>query len=359
MERTFENGRQVVVLRPSGWARWITAGFLCFWLCGWAMGEVAGLGLLLGVAGVLGGAEVRWLPRLPAGVAAPAALFALIWTSFWTLGGVLAIREVLRQLFGVDRIEYDAAGVTRVARIGPFVSTRTFAREEIRGFVLHRAALAIVTARGPVSMIQGGSRAEQIELKADLERTLAPSQAARPPELPASWESGVDTEGVPVIQRRPVLRQRQGAFVGFVAAGLGAIALVVARRALSGSDPLLWIPAAILGTFASGAAAGAAWLGFGREAIRLRAGQAEVHRWFAGRKQIETFFPVSLALERSTDSDGDDLYRLVMIGPSARKCVAQTPDQPDEPLEIGRWMAQKLGCDLRLPPELKARVHAA
>jgi hypothetical protein len=359
MERTFENGRQVVVVRSSGPARWIAAGFLCFWLCGWAMGEVAGLGLLLGVAGLLGGAEVRWLPRLPAGAAAPAALFALLWTSFWTLGGVLAIREVLRLLWGVDRIEYDAAGITRIARIGPFVSTRTFAREEIRGVALHRTALSILTARGPVPLVQGGSRAEQSELKSDLERTLALGQAVRPPELPASWESGVDLEGMPVLQRRPALRQRQGALVGFLAAGLGAAALVLARRAMSGSDPRLWVPAAILGAFASGAAAGAAWLGFGREAIRMRAGQAEVHRWLAGRKQIEIFAPVSLALEHSTDGDGDDLYRLVMVGPSARKNVAQSLYQPDEPLEIGRWMAQKLGCELRLPPELKARVDAA
>ena len=200
---------------------------------------------------------------------------------------------------------------------------------------------------------------EQSELKGDLEKTLALGQAVRPPELPATWESGVDLEGIPVLQRRPALRQRQGAIVGILAAGLGAAALVLARRAMSGSDPLLWLPAAILGTLASGAAAGAVWLGFGREAIRLRAGQAEVHRWLAGRKQIETFSPVSLALEHSTDSDGDDVYRLAMIGPSARKSVAQSLHQPDEPLEIGRWMAQKLGCELRLPPELKSRVDAA
>src|SRR5262245_21855666 len=47
MERSWESGRHVVSFRAAGWARFIPAAFLAFWLCGWAVGEVFAGGTLV------------------------------------------------------------------------------------------------------------------------------------------------------------------------------------------------------------------------------------------------------------------------------------------------------------------------
>src|SRR5262245_10804555 len=111
----FDAGHWVVTLRPAGAGRFFGAAFLGVWLCGWACGEVFGLGFLLSalVSIVAPGA----LERLGASgsfthaaASAMALLFMVLWLGFWTLGGILAGREFLRQLWAADRIAWDGAG---------------------------------------------------------------------------------------------------------------------------------------------------------------------------------------------------------------------------------------------------------
>ena len=358
MNRTSEGGRWVVELRPGGIARWISAAFLSFWLVGWAMGEIFGLTLLAGGLGI----HLDRLPfRTPTAGGAPLLLFALVWTSFWTLGGVLAIAQVLQLLWGADRLEYDGAGVRRLSRVGPFARSRYFPREEIRAFRLLRSRLVLETRRGAVTLTRLGSRADQLELKSDLERALA--LGAEPPPLaqdpPAGWESGVDLEGSPVLRRSPALRRRQAAWVWLLFAALAAAVWSQVAKAMAGAGPLAWAPVVFLSLFMTAAGAGAAWLTLGGEAIRLAPGRAEIHRWFGSKKWVQALVPVQLELVRTIDSDNDERYALVIEGADGRKSVARAIDDPFELLQLARWMAAKLNCELRLPPELRTKSDAA
>jgi hypothetical protein len=362
MNRTFEEGRVVVELKPAGIQRWIVAGFLSFWLVGWSFGEVAGLGLLLGSLGLLAKIEVGWLPKLASSASGPAAIFGLVWVSFWTLGGVMAARELLGMLWGTDRIEVDGAGVRRTSRIGPLAWTRVFAREELRGVGLRRAHLVLETRRGPVTLTRYGSPEEHGELKREIERALAfgsPGATAAVEGPPQGWEHLVDLEGAPLLKRSGRLRARQAALVWVLFAALAAAAATLVASAVTRADLLAWIPAAILTLFAAAALAGAAWLSFGGEAIRMRPGEAEVHRWFGSRKWVQSFRPAHLKLEHQLDSDGDDTYQLVLRGAAGAKTLARALYEPYELERLGRWMAAKLDCSLELPSHMKVKDGVA
>lgn len=62
---------------PSGMGRFFVVGFLCFWLCGWAFGEVMVFRELL---------------------AGRANLFMFVWLGGWTVGGLFAFLSVWNAL---------------------------------------------------------------------------------------------------------------------------------------------------------------------------------------------------------------------------------------------------------------------
>ncbi len=68
-------------------------GFLCFWLCGWAVGEIFVLGaLIVGVVSVFQG-------NLPLNASALCpGLFMVAWLGGWTFGGIMAMRQVWNML---------------------------------------------------------------------------------------------------------------------------------------------------------------------------------------------------------------------------------------------------------------------
>src|SRR5262245_40573744 len=93
-------------LRVTGIGRFFSAGFLAFWMCGWAVGEYFALWFLLraGYALVMG--EPLRNGHKPIELAGMLVIgaFLLIWLTLWTVGGVAAGMELLRRLFGRDRI---------------------------------------------------------------------------------------------------------------------------------------------------------------------------------------------------------------------------------------------------------------
>ena len=244
MNRTLEEGRWVVELRPSGIGRWVSVAFLTFWLAGWVVGEAFGLTILLATLGATAGFSIHGLPRVPSGGAGAAMFaFAVVWVGFWTLGGVGAASAVLSMVWGVDRILYDGAGVRRVSRTGPFTRTRDFARDEVRGVSLRRTSLVLETGRGVATLTRFGSRAELVELRAEIERALAlGAESPEPRDLPAGWESAVDLEGIPVVQRSTAIRRRQAAFVSVLFAALAAGVVTTTRAALAGGSITGWAP---------------------------------------------------------------------------------------------------------------------
>ena len=202
----FEEGRHVVELRPVGIGRWITSGFLMFWLAGWAAGETFGLWMLGALLGGALGFEVPHQPKVPSGGAALGLFgFVLVWTGFWTLGGFAAAMTVLRSLWGVDRIEWDATGVRRTARVGRFGRARLFSRDEIQRVRLQRGkGVVLETPRGLAELTTFGTEQDMAELRAEIEQALSlGDRAAAPAELPKGWEAAVDVEGTPVLQKSP------------------------------------------------------------------------------------------------------------------------------------------------------------
>src|SRR5262249_37022271 len=99
-------------LRATGIGRFLLAGFLSFWLTGWAAGEAFALWMLVGGARSLlpPGPPSGGHPQpLSVGRAVAAGVFLLFWLTLWTFGGIAAGRELLRLLFGRDRfrVNYD------------------------------------------------------------------------------------------------------------------------------------------------------------------------------------------------------------------------------------------------------------
>src|SRR3972149_1555558 len=77
----------------------VGTGFLCVWLCGWLAGECFALFFLVGIAT---GREKG------GGIAAAGSL--LVWLTFWTFGGLMAMAQAyagLRSMFGVERWTFE------------------------------------------------------------------------------------------------------------------------------------------------------------------------------------------------------------------------------------------------------------
>jgi hypothetical protein len=113
-------GRQVR-LKPRGAGRFFASGFLIFWLCGWAAGEVLALWVLVrGAISLITGEALgsEGGPVAP-GPAIAVGVFMVVWLTLWTIGGICAIRELLKMLWAEDRIS-TASGLLSVSRrLGP------------------------------------------------------------------------------------------------------------------------------------------------------------------------------------------------------------------------------------------------
>src|SRR5688572_29573937 len=93
-------------LLPRGPGRFVGAVFLIVWLSGWAVGEAFALWILVKgvIALVTGQPPDPGRDTLEVGVAGMAGAFLLLWLFLWTLGGIAAIGELLRSLWGEDRL---------------------------------------------------------------------------------------------------------------------------------------------------------------------------------------------------------------------------------------------------------------
>jgi hypothetical protein len=73
-----------------------------------------------------------------------------------------------------------------------------------------------------------------------------------------------------------------------------------------------------------------------------------VLRWFGSKRWLSIYTGAAISVEHSRDSDGDDWYRLVLRGSAGAKTLASTL-RDSYPLEqVGRWIASRLGTELRV-----------
>src|SRR5262245_21101596 len=187
-------------LRSCGVGRFMSAAFLAFWLCGWAVGEGFVLWILITGAAALvtGRPPEAGREPLQVGPALFMGAFLLAWLALWTVGGIAAIAELLRLLWGEDRIQVASGRLTVTWGRGPFQSQRVFERETIRAVSLtgFREHLILRTERESIELSGLGSQEERREGAAVLRAAIGlsddPSVSAA---IPRGWEEVITSEG--------------------------------------------------------------------------------------------------------------------------------------------------------------------
>lgn len=357
---SFGTGWQVT-LRPRGAGRFVIVLFLGFWLCGWAAGEwFAGGTLLAGLRELLAPElELPWLPRManraPAN-AWPVLAFLAFWLTFWTIGGLAAMAEVLRALVGSDVVRWDHEGVEFVRRAGPFVSRRRLRWSEMREPISRRRGRLVAdTRRGVAPLAALGTDEERVQLgnwlaQAWREARGGANEAHESREsAPRGWRIEPGDDGRPMLVSDPSARRAGAMIVSFFAALLGAVAAGVGATAAGAAS---WAGAAVLGTVALAAASGAAYLALGRDELRPGRGMLRRVRRFLGREWVREFAPARLRLEQGRDSDGDERWALVVTGPDGRMELGSDLHAPGTARHLGVWLAARMDVTLEgLPVE--------
>ena len=173
-----------VTLRATGVARYFNAAFLGLWLVGWAIGEIAAVGLLVAiiVVPILRRREID-LPAFfeswtSAGAPAAIFLFLVVWTALWTIGGYAAMAAFLRSAAGKDRLRLLPAALEFMRGAGPFRRTRVINRADIRRVRIrhHDHALVADTTFGTLLLTELGTAPErENDLPLAARRSSAPA----------------------------------------------------------------------------------------------------------------------------------------------------------------------------------------
>ncbi len=298
-------------LRPQGCARWFGASFLAVWLVGWVMGEVFAAGGLVGVAASFLPSSLvgDWRPKsFPTGMGAVlSGSFLLGWLSLWTVGGIAAIKELLRLLWSSDEISVAGSTLTVRSRIGLWPRTRRFERDDLRVVRLreHDQWLVAETRAGDeVVLTQLGDAATRGEIRQEIQSRLALPDSTQVAEedaitLPLGWESVKEGESLTVLRR--------SWFIG---------------RALFSTDYVI-------------------------ETRRFTR-----RRRFLGRTWLTTLEPASLELATSTDGDGDKHHTLNVGGPQGKIALESALHDSRSVVHLGRWIGARGGWEGNpSPPE--------
>jgi hypothetical protein len=220
--------------RAEGPGRFLVAGFLSVWLVGWAAGESFALWLL-------------WR-ALRSGIDRWTLLIAMVvWGSLWTLGGFLAVGEVLRCLWSEDRLETQGDQELVVASwMGPIRRCRRIPWKEIRLFEAtvqgsQVGVLVAVLDERRVEITRLGSERQRLEAAGALNASLGPSyrsdhQPGATPCLPSQWQELTPPFSSPLLIPSTVLRRRQALVMVVVTAGVAAgLAAALAAAVAGGS----------------------------------------------------------------------------------------------------------------------------
>ena len=234
------------------------------WLCGWAFGETfaiwmlvkGAIALLTGMPPDPGRAPLQVTPAVLVGV------FLLFWLSIWTLGGIAAIGELLRLLWGDDRILVASGRLTVTWLRGPL---RLEPIVRARRHPPHRPVRAtrLPGARhddAAPELSRLGTRNQRMEAASALSTELRLVEAADAPRgaLPDRWEEIVTPEGERALVPNLTTRRRQAQVASALAMLAAGATFVVAREIPRNSG--LVATAAVAFAFTIALAAGAVWL---------------------------------------------------------------------------------------------------
>lgn len=343
--------------RPSGAGRFVGAAFLSLWICGWAAGEAFALFILVkGLIALATGQPLSGQEEpLPIGLALAVGAFLLLWLAFWTVGGIGAIRELLRLSWAEDRLAVQPDGLLVARRLGPFVTRRRLAREEIRRvYVLPPATTLLAQIGGDtVTLTELGTPAERAaaadRLRAEL--LLTEDSVARGEALPEGWQEVREARGEIVVV--PDLRtRRQQAWFMMVLAGLvwGGVFLLV-RGSLRNEN--LWVLTLMVTAFACWLTKQALGLQRGRKEWRIKRGRL-VHQRRLGPMVTELGEARVLELTETVDSDNDRWYQLEAPivdqpgqKPGRRVTLQRAMHDPTVPRSLGMYLARRTGIPFR------------
>ena len=358
-ERTTEGW--VVRLKPRGASRFISAAFLAFWLCGWAIGEglvlwilvKGGYALLTGTPPDPGREPLELAPALAMGA------FLVFWLLLWTIGGIAAFAALLQLLWAEDRISAKSSGVTLQWLRGPFRGTKEYARDRLRGFDVasRKSSLVLETDRERVILSELGTAEDRVAAAGSLRNEMGLAEPnPKTIALPKGWEEIITPEGERAVVPDRSVRRAQARTATIAAIVMSVVAFVVVRDA--GPKPAL-IPIAVITTLATAALAwGAAWLAWGRTEYRIGSRSITVRRRFRSRVR-DLMEGRRLEVTVQSDSDGDDQFLLDVLSseiepprqiyhrPSkGRRTIVSTLHDPTVPRNLGAWMARMTSVPL-------------
>lgn len=337
-------------VKPDGMARFAPAAFITVWLCCWALGEVKVLGLLgNGAIALLTGHELNGNPsRLQAAPALGVGAFLLVWVTFWTIGGIAAMAELLRLVSSEETLSLDGDTIVIARRRGPFTWFQRLPRNAVRRVRVapRRRMLVLETDRKSIEFAPVQSPADESQALDALRSALQLAAPDGSVALPDGWEETLTPEGERVVIRDTKIRRRQA----FVLAGMATVAWAAALAfAWLGTLSEQAIGPAIIATvLAAGLGSFAWWLWAGRQEIKCGDGEVIVRRRWRGRVR-DLYEARRLDLVTRADSDGDVWYRLEAISNApldARgtrkyrtRVLASAMNDPFEPRALGAWLA--------------------
>jgi hypothetical protein len=300
-------------------------------------------------------------------MALPVGLFLLFWLTLWTVGGVMAGRELLRLLFGRDRIRLDNDALEIERSYGLFRSREKLPRDELRRVYQKpgSAAICVETARGTTELTQLGTTAERVELAETLNAELRlAAQPAPDGALPEGWCEAISLERDAVLVKDPTIRRKQAVTTWIIGAVIAALTMYIISAALRQAS--FWGLALILAVAAVLVAWGAVWLSFGRQEWRLGKGRLVLQRRF-GANRTTRFEAVALELFEDTSGDGTS-YQLTAIAANAparshfhsagkqRRVIHSEAEDPTVPRKLGQWLSQR--CQIPFADQTTAEMKA-
>jgi small-conductance mechanosensitive channel len=342
-------------LRPTGVMRYFAAIFLLVWLTGWLIGETLALGVLVMLIRSIVGTAIGASWTVPGGdwivggAAGFVLLFLLVWLTMWTVGGVAAIKELLRSLAGEDRVTIESLRLELQRRAGPFHRTHRFERSDIRRVRIrrHDAAVVIDTNAGTQTITTYGTADERRAVADWLRsRLLLPEAGTRfnAAAPPPGWRMSTDRGVTQLSKDDPRARAIAAGILWFIVL---LLTLVVAGAEGGSSGRLV---AAAITALVAGLAI---WLTLSRRVWRVRHGDLTEHRRFLTWERHREFKSARLEVVTTTDSDSDEHHALYVIASNDRRKIASELHDATEVVEMGQWLAARTGFPLTLPHKLR------
>jgi hypothetical protein len=341
----------VTTLRPVGAGRFFEAAFLLVWLVFWVVGEAGAivLGFALIASLITRAAGMPMPPFLPAVSLTLHAIWlfllaVFVWLLFWSVGGMMAISQLFRSLFGADVVRLTPEGdVDITRRTGPFARRRTISRATLRGVRIrpHDRTLVLDTSTGERDVTRFGTHGDRERLCQWLRSRVTWPETSHAARLdaaiaPPGWTLEGEGDEVRLMRVSNATRLQQVRVAWSVTA-------VLACGWLSGaSDGMTTASGLLLGIIVL-AAIGSTWLAWGRVHWLVRAGFLSRRTQFAGWTRERAFVDGTLDITTGTDGDGDRYFTLAVCSPRGRLKLVSVTHDSYELDRLAHWLAVRTG----------------